>query len=101
MKLGDFGISKALNNEDDMSKTLCGTPYFWPPEVCMKAPYNSKADIWAMGVIIYELIHFRKPFNGTCIEELEIEIIGKNLDPLGKGWSSDMQDLINCLLDKD
>jgi len=68
LKLGDFGISKALNNEDDMSKTLCGTPYFWPPEVCMKSPYNAKADIWAMGVIIYEMIHFRKPFNGTCIE---------------------------------
>jgi NIMA (never in mitosis gene a)-related kinase 1/4/5 len=54
-----------------MSRTLCGTPYFWPPEVCMKFPYNSKADIWAMGVIVYELLFFRKPFNGNDIKELE------------------------------
>ena len=67
LKLGDFGISKALGHESDMSRTLCGTPYFWPPEVCLKFPYNSKADIWAMGVIVYELLFFRKPFNGEDI----------------------------------
>ena len=56
LKLGDFGISKALENEEDMAQTKCGTPYFMPPEVCKNFPYDAKADVWAMGVIIYELI---------------------------------------------
>jgi serine/threonine protein kinase len=31
-----------------------------PPEVCKRCPYDSKADVWAMGVIIYELITLKK-----------------------------------------
>jgi len=34
LKLGDFGISKALSNVDDLAQTKCGTPYFMAPENC-------------------------------------------------------------------
>lgn len=67
LKLGDFGISKELANEEDMAKTKCGTPYFMPPEVCQNAPYDAKADVWAMGVIVYELATLKKPFDGDNI----------------------------------
>ena len=55
--------TKALENEEDMAQTKCGTPYFMPPEVCKNFPYDAKADVWAMGVIIYELITLKKPFD--------------------------------------
>ena len=70
LKLGDFGISKALDNEMDMAQTTCGTPYFMPPEVCNHFPYDAKADVWAMGVIIYELISLRKPFEAPTTRNL-------------------------------
>jgi len=46
IKLGDFGISKALGTHNDFAKTFLGTPYFMPPEVCKEEPYSAKADIW-------------------------------------------------------
>lgn len=36
VKLGDFGIAKALGTNADMTKTLVGTPYFMSPEVCKR-----------------------------------------------------------------
>lgn len=64
LKLGDFGISKKLAG-DDLAETTCGTPYFMPPEVINHFPYDAKADVWAMGVIIYELVTLKKPFEGN------------------------------------
>lgn len=54
--MGDFGISRQMETLTPMAMTACGTPYFMPPEVCMGKPYDSKADVWAVGVILYELI---------------------------------------------
>jgi len=53
-----------------MAQTTCGTPYFMPPEVCNNFPYDAKADVWAMGVIVYELITLRKPFEAPNIRGL-------------------------------
>ena len=85
LKLGDFGISKALENEEDMAQTKCGTPYFMPPEVCKNFPYDAKADVWAMGVIIYELITLKKPFDCQNIRGLFDKIKNAPLDPLPNG----------------
>ena len=35
VKIGDFGISKMLDNTFDMAKTATGTPYYLSPEVCL------------------------------------------------------------------
>jgi len=34
IKVGDFGIAKALNHTTDMANTVTGTPYFMAPEIC-------------------------------------------------------------------
>ena len=101
LKLGDFGISKALASEDQMAQTKCGTPYFMPPEVCKGCPYDAKADVWALGVIIYELITLRKPFDSKTVEGIQDVIINKPVDPLPEGTSSNLQLLVNALLNKD
>ena len=100
LKLGDFGISKALQNESDLLMTKCGTPYFMPPEVCQDKPYDVKADVWSLGVIVYELITLKKPFEGTDFHQLFQAIIHQPLDPLPDDCSSDLQLLIKALLNK-
>lgn len=38
-----------------------------PPEVCLGKPYDHKADVWAVGVILYEMIMLKKPFESDTI----------------------------------
>ena len=68
LKLGDFGISRWLESKDAKAGTSCGTPLFMPPEVCLGYQYDSKADVWAFGVILYELICLKKPFESETIQ---------------------------------
>ena len=42
--------------------TLCGTRDYLAPEVAAKKNYDEKVDIWCFGVLIYELIHKKTPF---------------------------------------
>jgi len=42
--------------------TLCGTPLYTSPEIVCKKPYDSKIDIWSIGVLTYELIYGNIPF---------------------------------------
>ena len=64
IKLGDFGISKTLENTSDFTKSFLGTPYFLSPEICKGSIYNYKSDIWMLGCVLYELCTFKKPFSG-------------------------------------
>jgi serine/threonine protein kinase len=43
-KLGDFGISTILMNTNAQARTMCGTPYYFSPELCQNKPYNNKSD---------------------------------------------------------
>ena len=67
LKLGDFGISKVLENSMDVTKSSLGTPYFLSPEICEGTSYNSKSDIWMLGCLIFELSSLNKPFQGENI----------------------------------
>ena len=67
LKLGDFGISKQVDIFAAIEQTACGTPYFMAPEVCLGQKYDCKADVWALGVILYELITLKKPFDSDSI----------------------------------
>mmetsp|Transcript_16338 Transcript_16338/g.25249 ORF Transcript_16338/g.25249 Transcript_16338/m.25249 type:complete len:388 (+) Transcript_16338:778-1941(+) len=100
LKLGDFGISKALGG-NDLASTIVGTPYFMAPEVCKGEQYGAKADVWAMGVIIYELMTLKKPFDGNNITAVFDSIINKPLAQL-PGWASpELQTMIKSLLSKE
>jgi len=64
MKLGDFGISKTLENTTDFAKSFLGTPYFLSPEICAGSMYNYKSDVWMLGCVLYECASLKKPFSG-------------------------------------
>eukprot|EP00466_Bigelowiella_natans_P016412 jgi/Bigna1/37361/e_gw1.19.100.1 len=62
VKLGDFGIAKTLKHTEALAKTQIGTPYYLSPEICKNKPYANKSDMWAVGVLMYELCCLRHPF---------------------------------------
>ena len=63
LKLGDFGVSKVLEYSSELASTYCGTRLYMAPEVLTRGgQYNSRADMFSIGVILYEVITLRRPF---------------------------------------
>ncbi len=71
VKILDFGIAKALRDENQDMKTLTqaghvlGTPHYMAPEQIAGDEIDHRADLYAMGVITYELLVGEHPFEGT------------------------------------
>jgi serine/threonine protein kinase len=62
LKMGDFGVATVLSCTRALAKTQIGTPSYLSPEVCQDKPYTWPSDIWAMGIILYELCALKLPF---------------------------------------
>ena len=82
IKVLDFGISKMTNaalsaRGADMTKTsaLMGTPLYMSPEQMRSSrDVDSTTDIWALGVILFELITGKPPFHGETVTELVMKV---------------------------
>ncbi len=71
VKIADFGFSKFLDNKAEKSATMCGTPLYMSPQIVEDINYTYKTDIWSLGVIYYELLTGKYPFNGDKMAQLE------------------------------
>lgn len=76
LKIGDLGIARAT--ETGQASTVCGTVFYMAPEVFNYQKYDSKVDIWAAGIVIYELMMLKRPFEGGNTDILKSKI--QNLD---------------------
>jgi NIMA (never in mitosis gene a)-related kinase len=101
VKLGDFGISKVLENTNQAAMTVVGTPYYMSPEVVQNHPYTFKSDVWALGCILYELCSLKHAFAADNLLGLVYKIVQDNYDPIPERYSSDLKNLIKMLLQKD
>lgn len=101
IKLGDFGISKVLENTNDQALTVQGTPYYMSPEVCQSKPYNYTSDVWSLGCILYELCTLQHAFSGENLLGLVFKIVQDKQGPIPDMYSQDMKDLVQKLLVKD
>lgn len=98
VKVGDFGIAKGLQSTWEKAKTLVGTPYFLSPEIISNKPYDAKSDIWALGVLLYELMTFKMPFNAVSLPLLSIKINRGVYKPPPSTYSYEIRDLLKkCL----
>ena len=106
IKIGDFGVSKKLINNNIYAYTFVGTPYYLSPEICQNKPYDEKSDVWSLGVVLYELITLNKPFDSESQMGLFMKILKGKPAPVNNTIKhSYSQKLINLvlenLLDKD
>lgn len=101
IKLGDFGISRVLANTCDNAHTFVGTPYYLSPELVQEQPYNTPSDMWALGVVLYELMALRMPFNALDMKGLMYKIMRVIYDPPPLSYSSELRVLVGKLLVKD
>ncbi|KAH9090803.1 hypothetical protein Ae201684P_006208 [Aphanomyces euteiches] len=100
VKLGDFGIAKALSHTLDVAQTQIGTPLYLSPEICQGDDYNAKSDMWGLGCILYELITLKSPFYAKSMPLIVTKITKATPDPLPSHVPSEIQQLVGLLLSK-
>ena len=79
--LTDFGIAKQSRAENELTATgdLLGTPYYLSPEQAKNAPLDGRTDIYSLGIVLYEMLTGKKPYEGDS----DITTIFKHFyDPL-------------------
>ena len=98
VKLGDFGIAKGFEKTMDKAKTMVGTPYYLSPEIVEGKPYDNKSDIWSLGVLLYEMMTFKMPFNANSLPMLSAKIIRGNYTPPPSVYTKDLREIVSkCL----
>jgi serine/threonine protein kinase len=69
LKITDFTFAKE-NMEDNLSQTMCGSPLYMAPEILNYQEYNSKTDLWSIGIIMYEMLVGSTPYKAKNIVNL-------------------------------
>jgi serine/threonine protein kinase len=94
VKLGDFGWS-SLN--DNVRSTYCGTLDYLAPEMIHRTGHDTRLDLWNLGVLLFELLTGRAPFESKTQEEL-FDKIQKVKVGFPKNFPSSAKDLVKSLL---
>lgn len=100
--LCDFGVAAPLQANHKRS-TFIGTPYWMAPEVISNGKlYDTKADIWSLGITLYEMVTGNPPY-----ANLELKAAMKKIERSqpakldGTSWSAGIRDfLAACLIDE-
>ncbi|CAD8074488.1 unnamed protein product [Paramecium sonneborni] len=100
VKLGDFGISRTLENTSELAQTSIGTPFYLSPELCQNQSYNHKIDIWMLGCAIYELCTLQKPFTAESINALATKIINDQHTKISDHYTEFLSNLVDEMLQK-
>ena len=89
-RIVDFGIAILRSPEDasDISRLtasgiMMGTPMYMAPEQAQLETYDHRADLFALGVIVYEMLAGKPPFDGTAME-IAVANISRNPPPIAK-----------------
>ncbi|KAI9339784.1 kinase-like domain-containing protein, partial [Zopfochytrium polystomum] len=99
-KICDFGFSKLVESKELALTSVKGTPIYMAPEIIREQPYTRKVDLWALGVIMYELFTGSPPFYATSIFTL-IDLILTSTMPAPPAASAGFTSLLQSLLEKD
>ena len=62
IKLADFGYAAQLTEQKQKRNTVVGTPYWMAPEVIRGQSYDTKVDIWSMGIVTMEMVEGDPPY---------------------------------------
>ncbi|WAQ85822.1 hypothetical protein PtA15_6A451 [Puccinia triticina] len=101
--LCDFGIAAPLQSTNHKRSTFIGTPYWMAPEVITDGKlYDTKADIWSLGITLYEMLNGNPPFSDLTPAKVILKIPRSQPAKLeGNQFSNGVKEfLAACLIDE-
>jgi predicted Ser/Thr protein kinase len=105
VKVADFGIAKAIGEDTGLTRsgTVVGSPAYMAPEQVRGEKLDGRADLFSLGVVLYELLVRRKPFPADTVTTLIYQILHE--DPLAsaelsRSLGSDVSGLLRRCLAK-
>jgi len=101
IKLIDFGAARKLDNPLQKCYTLLGTPHFMATEMILGNGYGMTADVWAMGVCLYEFMVGRLPFDGDKPVAIFRQVASKKPVWVPEDLDPPSADMLRWLLQKD
>ncbi len=109
VKVLDFGVSKTLATSGGggltQTRSMLGSPLYMSPEQMRSSrDVDARSDVWALGVVLYELLTKRWPFEAETMPELVLKVVTEPAQPL-RGHRPDvpqaMIDIIDRCLQRD
>lgn len=99
VRLLDFGLAKSLDATREslsMSGEITGTAHYMSPEqtLAKRVEIDHRADIWSLGVILYEILTLTRPFDGKNLQQIVYEICFKEPVPLHRRNAKVPRDLV-------
>lgn len=103
-KLLDFGVARVGEGSDQqLAKTqigtLVGTPRYMSPEQALGLPVDHRADLFSLGVVLYEMITGKVAFPGTALATLAMQIAQSKVEPIDRS-TQDCPPGLSAIIDK-
>lgn len=111
VKILDFGVARRFslgNNEstltvETLTGSMSGTPAYMAPEILMQKPYDGRADLFSMGLVYYEFLCGRQPFETDSIAGTMASVLHKeppSLDALNPKVPASVSAVVQTMLEK-
>ena len=103
-KVADFGIARAANSDMTETGALVGTVAYVSPEQAQGEPVDRRSDLYSAGVVLYELLTGRVPFDGEAPVSIALKHISERPVPPGQlrpGISPALEAVVMRALEKD
>ena len=105
LKILDFGLARLTSSEMTRSGMLLGSPYYMSPEqVKGSQDIDGRSDLFSVGVVLYELISYRRPFEADTPTSVCFQIVSESHHPIPlvlPGCTAELEHIINRALSKD